>query len=63
VNDLLAACEAEATRLKAELQPWKDGGIRGCGASGIAETAWHIKGIELDIAALDRHMSRLQQMA
>lgn len=60
-NSWLGACEIEAARLRAELKPYKDGIILYWRLGGVDKTAEHIAWIEADIAALDRHMSRLRQ--
>jgi hypothetical protein len=62
VNGWLAGCELEATRLKAELRPYKDGTICRLRIGGKDRLADHIAWIEADIAALDRYMTRLRQM-
>jgi hypothetical protein len=55
----LAACEAEEARLKAELQPYKDGTIHRLHVGGVDRFADHIAWIEADIVAVHRHMRRL----
>jgi hypothetical protein len=62
VNDWLAGCEVEATRLKAELRPYRDGTICRLRVGGKDRLADHIAWIEADITALDRHMARLRGM-